>query len=241
MSAATRRLEPIPAERARSLLETARSLTIVTESRRVERVGLRAVDPSGRLALADPVDDRLRVEVARAREGELVGVAEVTDVAPTPVRDRVRARLTLGGHLTAADGRQGGALCFVPERAALREAGRTVPLGVDQLALARPDPLASYEADLLANLDAARTGIAARLARLLPSRHLVGVVRVRPVRIDRYGLVLRLERTRTDHDARLGFPSPVSHPGKAVREIRSLLARAATSTRGPVCPCPAGE
>ncbi|MGP3980127.1 DUF2470 domain-containing protein [Streptomyces sp. KR80] len=230
MSADSRRTEPTPAERARSVLAAAGSLTVTTEAHRTELIGLHTVGHAGQLTLDDPPGSHLRAELAHAPRGDLAAVVEFTDIAPTAVRDRVRARLTLAGYLTAIDD-EPGALRFNTARAALAEAGQVTAIGLDELALARPDPLATYEADLLTHLDTTRTDTAARLSRLVPARLLLGVTRVRPVRLDRYGLVLRLERTTTHDDARLAFPSPVSHPGQAMRQMRSLLAQAATCPR----------
>ncbi|MDI3406886.1 DUF2470 domain-containing protein [Streptomyces cavernicola] len=225
--------EPTPAERARSMLAAAESLTLTTEAHRIELIGLHAVDSSGRLTLTDPVGGRLRSDLVHAPHNCRTASAEFTDVAPTALRDRVRARLTLGGRLEAVGEDTPEQLCFSPARAVLYEGGEATAIGVDELSAARPDPLATYEADLLTHLDATRTHTAERLSRLLAPQLLVGVVRVRPVRLDRYGLVLRLESEHGHEDARLAFPAPVSHPGQAVRRIRELLVRAAARPPAP--------
>ncbi|MFD7923438.1 TolB family protein [Streptomyces sp. NPDC059740] len=101
-------------------------------------------------------------------------------------------------------------------------------MGLDELSAARPDPLAVHEADLLSHLGAARTDIATRLAPLLPARLLSGAVRIHPVRVDRYGLALRLEHARSAYDARLPCAGPVHRCGQVIQEVRAMLARAAT-------------
>ncbi|MFJ9407580.1 DUF2470 domain-containing protein [Streptomyces sp. NPDC101393] len=230
------RTEPTTAERARSILAAAGSLTVITKEQRHTLIGLHAVGPAGQLTLTDLPDRHLHTEIADAPRGDLAAVLEFTDVVPTVVRDRIRARLTLGGYLTATATQ--GRLRFTLTRAALTEAGEVTDVGLDELALAEPDPLATFEAELLTHLDAARADTATRLAPLLPPRLLLGVTRIRPVRLDRYGLVLRLEHLRSRQDTRLPFTSPVQHCGQAVDQIRALLARAATACprrRLPTC------
>ncbi|WP_407555208.1 DUF2470 domain-containing protein [Streptomyces sp. Pv4-95] len=225
----SRRTEPTTAERARSILAAASSLTVTTEGGRNKLLGAHTVQSSGRLTLAEPRVSHWRTDLAKAPRGDLAAELELTDVAPIAVRRRVRARLTLRGHLSPRGPAEGWP--FRPVHAALALGGDILCIDPEELAAAKPDPLARYEADLLAHLDAARTDTATRLAALLPAGLLLGVTRVRPVRLDRYGLVLRLEDTRGGIDARLPFSAPVSHCGQVKREIRTLLARAAAPSR----------
>ncbi|QKW06680.1 DUF2470 domain-containing protein [Streptomyces sp. NA04227] len=215
--------EPTPAERVRSVLAAATSLAVTTQGHRLDLVGLHAVDRSGRLVLHEPPDSQLAAEV-RAAHGELPAVVEFTDIAPTAVRDRVRARVTLAGCLTPGVG--AGALNFGLARACLEERGRPYTVEPHEYDLAEADPLASYEADLLGHLDAAHADAVELLSRLLPARKLLGVTRVRPLRMDRYGIVLRLERLRGSCDARLLFHAPATHAGEAVERLHLLLDRA---------------
>ena len=225
----SRRTEPTTAERARSILAAASSLTVTTDGGRNKLVDAHTVPSSGLLTLDEPRASHWRSALTQASRGELAADLEFTDVAPIAVRRRVRARLTLRGHL-AARGPAGG-WQFRPFHAALALGGDITCIDPEELAAAKPDPLAPYEADLLAHLDAARTDTATRLAALLPAGLLLGVTRIRPVRLDRYGLVLRLERSRGGTDARLPFSAPVSHCGQVKRELRALLARAAAPDR----------
>ncbi|MFJ7077408.1 DUF2470 domain-containing protein [Streptomyces sp. NPDC098781] len=220
--------EPTPAERARSVLSAAGSLTVTTHGHRVELIGLHTVDAAARLLLQNPPDAFLAAELAVAPQGDLTALVEFTDVAPVAVRDRVRARLTLGGLLTALGPK---ALVFHPTRAVLTEADGTTLIGLDELALAAPDPLATHEAEMLARLDAAHADTVAPLARLLPARRRLGAGDVRPLRLDRHGMVLRLETPDSHHDVRLPFDAPAGHPGEAVRQIHVLLARATARPR----------
>ncbi|MDG4862338.1 DUF2470 domain-containing protein, partial [Streptomyces sp. T-3] len=94
--------EPTPAERARTILAAAGSLALTTTGHRVEFVTLHNVDAASRLLLLNPEDGCLTAELAVAPRSGLAAYAELTDVAPVAVRDRVRARLALSGRLTLA-------------------------------------------------------------------------------------------------------------------------------------------
>lgn len=227
MSAATCP-EPTPAERARSVLSAAGSLTVTTHGHRVELIGLHTVDAAARLLLQNPPDAHLAAELAMAPHGDLAALVEFTDIAPVAVRDRVRARLTLGGWLTALGPK---ALVFNTARAVLTEDDGTTTIGLDELTLASPDPLATHEAEMLARLDAAHADTVAPLTRLLPPRLQLGASDVRPLRLDRHGLVLRVETPDAHHDARLPFAAQATHPGEAVRQFHLLLARATARPR----------
>ncbi|KUL31084.1 DUF2470 domain-containing protein [Streptomyces regalis] len=227
MSAATCP-EPTPAERARSVLAAAGSLTVTTQGQRIELIGLHTVDAAARLLLHNPPDGQLAAELAVAPHGDLAALVEFTDIAPVSVRERVRARLTLGGRLSALGPKT---LVFHPARAVLKQDGGTTSIGLDELTLAAPDLLATHEAEMLARLDAAHTDTVAPLARLLPAREQLGATGVRPLRLDRHGLVLRLETPDSHHDVRLPFATPATHPGDAVRQIHALLAEATARPR----------
>ncbi|GHG89750.1 DUF2470 domain-containing protein [Streptomyces lanatus] len=220
--------EPTPAERARSVLAAADSLTVTSQGHRIELIGLHTVDAAARLLLHNPPDGHLAAELAVAPQGDLATLVEFTDIAPVAVRERVRARLTLGGWLTALGPKT---LVFHPARAVLTEGGLATVIGLDELTLASPDLLATHEAEMLARLDAAHADTVAPLARLLPAGEQLGAAVVRPLRLDRHGLVLRSEAPHAHHDTRLPFDTPATHPGEAIRQIHVLLARATARPR----------
>ncbi|MFJ8604618.1 DUF2470 domain-containing protein [Streptomyces shenzhenensis] len=223
--------EPSSAERARSILATAWSLSLEVAGHRLEPVALRAADGCGLLLHGLPATDvpaEVAAALAAARGDGLDAVAELTDVAPTPVRDRVRARLALRGRLGIAEG---SGLGLRPAWAVLDEGGLAREIDPGELSLAAPDPLAACEAGMLAHLDTAHADAVARLTRLVEPRLLLGVVCVRPVRLDRFGLVLRVEHARRHHDVRLAFAAPALRPRQAGCQIRLLLARAAACPR----------
>ncbi|WP_336323571.1 DUF2470 domain-containing protein [Streptomyces lavendofoliae] len=116
---------PSGAERVRSVLTAAPSLTVTTDGYRCDLVGAHALDGRGRLTLRLPGDCHLAAAVACAPRGDLAAMLQFTDVAPTAVRDRVRARVTLSGWLTDAgadDAVGGGGAVGVPGTRGMRGA-----------------------------------------------------------------------------------------------------------------------
>ncbi|GGY40361.1 DUF2470 domain-containing protein [Streptomyces omiyaensis] len=223
-----RATRPTPAERMRSVIAVARSMTVVTDGLRHEVHDTDGTPATGRLHLHGPTDDfgdgvpRIPIRV------------ELTDIAPTPVRDRVRARVTLTGLVTSPYGPEAaGSTCVTLGQAVLEDAdGRTyVPL--DRLATAEPDPLAGCEAAMLHHLVADHPDLVTRLLRLAASDLKRDLVRALPLAIDRYGITLRLERPGGRHDLRLPFPTPLADADQVGPRIRSLLttARRASHSR----------
>ncbi|MDG4782047.1 DUF2470 domain-containing protein [Micromonospora sp. WMMD961] len=216
------------AERLRSMLVAADSLTLRVPGIKAYVAGRHVVTSDGRLRVELPTRSHLTDHLAQQRE--TVAMVEVTDLAPTPVRDRVRGRGTLTGWLTTGTDPTGGdqepvvALDLVT--AELTVDGRTTAVDPEAFATARPDPLAAAEADLLCHLDHHHPQTVERLCRLIPARHLQGVRQVRPVRLDRHGVVLRLELTGGDRNVRLSFRTPLLHPDHLGHEIEALLREA---------------
>jgi hypothetical protein len=234
MSDAAPSREPNAAELARSVLATANSLTLTTEGHRVELIGLHAVEASAHLVLPVPVESHLGDEIAAAPQGALAATVEFTDVAPVAVPDRVRARLLLGGRLRVAEDYPATAvtaLRFEPETVTLERAGRPADVDPDDLARAEPDPLAATEAEMLTHLAGAHGEAIELLTQLVEPRDLIGVTRVAPLRLDRYGVVLRLQRACGHRDVRLVFPETLSSPVQAVVQVQTLLAHARTCRR----------
>jgi hypothetical protein len=249
-----------PAERLRSLLGAALSLTLHTPGHRADLIGRHAVDGMGEIRVELPADSCL---ARRLRDqGELVAMIEVTDLAPVPMRNRVRCRGTFTGWLTqpvvvdragplaqpggftqpgslaqpgglaqpdaadAADDERELAAVFSLAGAELSVAGEAVPVDPEDFAAVRPDPLAVFEAELLCHLMERHPGTVDHLSRLIPPHDLHGVRNVAPLRLDRYGIVLRLEFPRHDRDVRLDFGSPLDRPDELGGRIEALLARA---------------
>ncbi|WP_274530087.1 DUF2470 domain-containing protein [Micromonospora cabrerizensis] len=210
------------------MLVAADSLTLHVPGIEAYVAGRHVVTGDGRLRVDLPAGCHLTDHLAQQRE--TVAMVEVTDLAPTPVRNRVRGRGTLTGWLaiepTTTENDQDMVALLDLATAELTVEGHTISVGPDAFAAARPDPLAAAEADLLCHLDHHHPQAVERLCRLIPTRHLQGVRQVRPVRLDRHGVVLRLELARGDRDVRLSFGAPLRHPDHLGAEIEALLHQA---------------
>ena len=135
---------PAAAERVRSVLATAWSCAVTAEGGREELVGAHTVTDDGRVLLRVPDDSALLAAAICAPRGEPSAVLEFADVAPVPVRGRVRARVWLAGVCRSEEDR----LALRPTRVVLRDPAGTVVVAPDDYAAARPDPLAEAEARL---------------------------------------------------------------------------------------------
>lgn len=226
------------AERVRTVLAAAESFTAVTDTHTCDLVGggLHSVGDDGRLLLRLPSDCRLAGEVALAPRGTLPVVLKFTDVAPVAVRDRVRSRVTIAGWLAQAapECEESGTTSFrmVTAHVALETPAGPVTVGLDELALARPDVLAHHEAAVLTHLVDDHADVVALLTRLVDPRLLQGVVRVWPLAMDRRGVTLRLEHAHSHQDVSLPFPAPVGDAEQAGDRVRELLAAARACRRG---------
>ena len=234
---------PTAAERLRTLLTAASSLTLHVPGHRCDLIGRHHVDEAGRVVVELPVDSHVALLVEA--EADLGAVIEITDVAPTPVRSaggRIRSRATFSGWLqlsgTCDDPRPtgggdprrtgGGDLRAVLELASatlLDPVLGEVEVEADAFAAARPDPLAREEADLLCHLTGAHPEAVEHLSRLIAPHHLHGVHRVVPVRMDRFGVVLRLEFAAHHRDVQLPFSAPLRTAADAAPRMHELLAR----------------
>lgn len=216
--------EPSPAERVRSVLAAATSLSVSCGQQPTHLLGPHPITSCGQILLDIPVASPLRSSMAGDQEPATI---EVTDVAPVAVRDRVRGRVTVAGWLSP----EREHLRFEPAHAALTQASTTTLVTADDIAAASTDPLSAVEAEFLTHLDHSHTDEVALLTRLLSRRHLQSAQRVRPLSLDRYGLVLRIERVRSHVDARLPFPRPLRTPDELGPAMHYLLARTHTCRR----------
>ncbi|MFH9607716.1 DUF2470 domain-containing protein [Streptomyces sp. NPDC017448] len=217
-----RATRPSRAERVRSILTVAHSMTVVsdglhTEVRRLDgatamgHIHLHAPDGGGRAPSAERVPARL----------------EFTDIAPVPVRDRLRARVTVTGLLAApyGDGAE-RSTCMDFGQAVLEDAeGRTF-VTLEELEEVETDPIAACEAGMLTHLVADHAELVPLLLRLVRPRPERGMTRAVPLAMDRYGVTLRLEHPHTHEDVRLPFPRPVTEIDQAGPQIHALLAAA---------------
>jgi hypothetical protein len=225
---------PSAAERVRSVLAAADSLDLVVGDCRGRLIARHAVDAEGALTVRLPAD-------SLSADGLLAAVlasgvdasAEFTDIAPVALPNRVRAQLTLRGRLHLA-GRSTGDTVVVrldPSCVQLIEGAQFTLVNVHEVRVAAPDPLAQYESSMLLHLVSAHGDVVALLSRLLPMEYLLGVRMIHPLRMDRYGLVLRLERPGGERDVRLAFPTPLGDVSDAAVQMRILLERARLCSR----------
>jgi hypothetical protein len=222
---------PSLAERARSVLAAASSATVVTSDAQYEVGDLfEDVDPpptptSGDLVLRLGTRHPLTQAVLSADDGDLTAVVELTQLAAVPARERVRARLALGGWLTIEPVDLSVRLDVA--EVVLEDDEGAWEVDVDDYRAASPDCLARVESEHLLHLGSHHPDAVTLLARLAGNRALQGAVRVLPVALDRYGLVLRVERIRGYLDVRLPFPAPVRRSQDVADAMRCLLALAA--------------
>ncbi len=215
------------AVRARSAVEAASSVDVVWDEGACALVeGVTALH-DGSLLLAVPLGTALADRLLRAdAEGSDVGgCLGVTDLAPVAVRERVRGRLALAGWFEV---RSQGAdlLCRLePQQVVWQDLGAPPPshrrprsgvhVDSEDYRGAECDPLAAHEAELLLALLRDRRTLAFLGARA----GLAGLARrgdpVRPVRLDRSGVTLRLDRACGPVEVHLRFPHDATSSGLA--------------------------
>ncbi|ARF82107.1 DUF2470 domain-containing protein [Kitasatospora aureofaciens] len=219
--------EPTTADRVHSLLSATSSLTVRALGEHHDLDTPISVHGS-RLRLRAPLDAPLTAAAAAAADG-LAVVLDVTDVSPVAVRDRIRARLTLAGRLHLAHLADDG--LSVHLRVDVAHAVLATPYGTGaltaaDLALATPDPLARHEAALLTHLADDHADALELLTGLLDPALLTHHPAVRPLALDRHGLVLRLDHSHGHRDVRLVFPEPACDTEDFGHRMHELLTAA---------------
>ncbi|MDP9828615.1 DUF2470 domain-containing protein [Kineosporia succinea] len=106
----------------------------------------------------------------------------------------------------------------------LEEDGRNEWVTVEDYRRGEPDPLHLGAAEQLQHLVAHHPDAIVTLSRLCEPEELLGVVRILPIALDRYGIVLRVEKLRDHTDVRLPFRRRVDSGTEAAAELRHLLA-----------------
>ena len=225
---------PTSAERVVTLLAAADSLTVASGDAREELAGLHSLDAVGRVLLWAPAHSYLVTQVLAAAGGDIEAYIEITDVAAVAVRDRVRARVTAHGWLSLnhQDECYGTAeLALEITRVDLAERGRVLAVPAAELAHAERDPLAIQEPMLLMHLADAHPEAIELLTRLVDPGVLQSATRVLPLAMDRYGIVLRIERLSGHRDVRLPFPARADDARGAQQGLGALLAEAGRRPR----------
>lgn len=227
----TRVTQPSTAERVRSILAAAHSMTVVSDGHHTEVRRLDGAGAMSRFHLHAPTEDG-RPPFAHRIPVRL----ELTDIAPTPVRDRLRARVTVTGLLAApyrpegADDTRADDTCMEFGQAVIEDAEGRAFVTLDALETTTLDPIAHCEASMLTHLVDDHAELVPLLLRLVRPRPDRGMRRALPVAIDRYGLTLRLEYARNHRDVRLPFATPVTEIDQAGPQIHALLAAARRSS-----------
>lgn len=166
-------------------------------------------------------------------------MVEVADPAPVPVRDRVRARVRLYGDAARAWEFASG-IRLRPVSVQLEVDETCTGISPSELWQADPDPLAHAEAPFLGHLADAHADALDELAQLLPGDVRANAVRVAPLALDRYGIVLRAEHAHGHQDVRLGFAKELTAPDQARAAVADLLeaaaAKRAAQTQNPAPP-----
>ncbi|MEU2509999.1 DUF2470 domain-containing protein [Streptomyces sp. NPDC007863] len=224
----TRTTGPTPAERMRSIITVAHSMTVVADGRRHEVHSLDGTAAMGRIHLHEPSDDLGSDDLGSGDRTPRVPIrVELTDIAPAPVRDRLRARVTLTGLVAAPYlAETAESTCVQLGQAVLEDAGGRTYVPLAQLETAETDPLAGCEASMLHHLTADHPDLVTRLLRLADPGLTHGLERALPLAIDRYGITLRLEHATTHHDVRLPFPTAITEVDQVGLQIHAVLTAA---------------
>lgn len=240
---------PDVAERARtvlchaptSVLEIGTDLTVV--------LGAVGVDRDGSLVLIAEADGALADRVAGR---SVAGTLHSALVSPVPGPDRVFEAVTAHGRVEFAEDVRAALevlLAAFSERPAdtvLRPDASVllrmtvvqlhldgVPVDPAAYALAGPDPLAADSDQVVTHLLCAHPEQVVQLAHLLDAELLRDARAVAPIRVDRFGVTIRVDHPTGSRRARLDFPAALRGPAELPAAMRELQRRAAQVT---VCP-----
>jgi len=223
-------VRPNWAERARTVLAAAASASVLWDGGRVDLLGCHHDDPLGDVILTLESTSTLVRAAREAGGGDLAVTIELTELCAVSTRQRVRARVTLHGQMSEIRAPE---LSSLSARLLIRVAEVSVDeADVNLVSLAEyrrgePDPLHAGAAEQLQHLAAHHPDAITTLTRLCDREAMVGVTQVLPIALDRYGIVLRVERLRDHRDVRLAFERRVNTGAEAAAEMRALLAAGA--------------
>lgn len=219
------------AERTRTILASTSQLQVGVLNLTSE-VSRHAMAEDGSLLFLPNDDSPERVFAVAPNLPAQTVLMTAQDIAPIAHPDRIRGSVAVTGKLGIYNGalpvgarehllgpiREHGAspiLRLVPSRISLRwhcetpggQAASATEVDAGDYRTAFPDPMLPHEADWLVHLHRDHPDAVAALAAYgAPG---VAHTSVRPVALDRHGLVIRLERVVTPLDVRLNFAQPV--------------------------------
>ncbi|MEV2222901.1 DUF2470 domain-containing protein [Nocardia vinacea] len=234
---------PSTAERVRSACAHAEQAVLAMPGIDPTPITVHHLRQCGDAVIAVPTASMAAVLAGNSGESGAPAVLELTDHAPLPLREPVRALVWLRGWVRAVPtqalralatevakdhphpdlldvGHSATLLRVVINSAVVADSTGAESVCVDELRLAQPDPFCALESAWLQHMDADHADIIAQLARHLPPRLQTGAVH--PLAIDRYGVTLRIEGHDGDHDFRLPFNSPADDIESLSRAVRTL-------------------
>jgi hypothetical protein len=240
-------LRPTVAERARTVAGRP-AAAVCAAGIDGSRVLGHATTAAGQVLLVVPTDGDVCTAVRHSADGDLAALLMVTDHAPVPLREPVRAQVWLSGWLTPVRGadQRAAALAFADvapvgalldvgagttllrldlAEVVLGECGAVTEVTPEDYLAAAPDPLAELEAQALEHLDGAHPEELALLRARVPGAPRAGEV-VRPLGLDRYGFRLRIEQQRGHADVRVHFAEPVTAPHQLGAAVHRLMCAA---------------
>jgi hypothetical protein len=239
-------LRPTVAERARTVAARP-AAAVCAAGIDGSRVLGHATTADGQVLLVVPTDGEVCTAVRSSADGDLAALLMVTDHAPVPLREPVRAQAWLSGWLTPVrgDDERAAALAFAEvapvgvlldvghgatllrldlAEVVLGECGTVTEVTPEDYLAAAPDPLAEVEAHALQHLDDARSEELALLRARVPGAWLADGDVVRPLGLDRYGFRLRIEQQRSGHrDVRVPFAEPVTTADELGPAVHRLM------------------
>lgn len=222
-------VRPNWAERARTVLAAAASASVLWDGGRVDLLGCHHDDPLGDVILTLESTSTLVRAAREAVGGDLAVTIELTEVCAVGARERVRARVTLRGRMSerlgvgSADPSRASACLLVRITEVSVDEGEPHPVSLADYRSGEPDPLHPGAAEQLQHLAAHHPEAINTLTRLFDRQVLIGATRVLPIALDRYGIVLRVERLRDHGDIRLPFRRRIDTGTEAAAQMRQLL------------------
>ncbi|WP_067696544.1 DUF2470 domain-containing protein [Nocardia jejuensis] len=198
----------------------------------------------GDIVVAVPTNSTATALVKGCGASGSPAVIELTDHAPLPLREPVRALVWLRGWVHAVPphaqralatavaedhphpalldiGHSATLLRLVVDSAVVADTSGADSVTREQLRQTRPDPFCALEAAWLQHLHADHADVIDQLARHLPPGLRRGAL-IHPLAIDRYGVTLRVEGIEADHDIRLPFHAPADDIESLSRAVQTL-------------------